>query len=272
MWYSHFLYNNYQANEFGDIRKCVGEDFVNIKQTKTDKGYLIFNINGKSKSSHRFVWECINGEIEEGCVIDHINTNRDDNRIENLRMCTYLENANNELTLQHLRNAITKNKGYKCLKIDKVTGDIVCWYPSISVAARETGADRSRIRRCCEHRQGYYTCVGYRWEYTNEYYTCKWGKWFVTSGPSDNISESVSEEYNSDSGIVLWKCKCSKSKNDYIVIPGRTRIDVMHRLKENLQIYKRYKNESEREIRKIRYAIKHNDMWKCCGSTVFVVE
>jgi hypothetical protein len=41
------------------------------------------------------------GEIPEGMVIDHINTIRTDNRLENLRCVTHLENNNNPLTIKH---------------------------------------------------------------------------------------------------------------------------------------------------------------------------
>lgn len=48
------------------------------------------------------------GEYFEGCEIDHINTNRFDNRAINLRCCTPKENMNNELTKQHCKEAMYK--------------------------------------------------------------------------------------------------------------------------------------------------------------------
>ena len=54
---------------------------------------------------HRGVYETFVGEIPEGYVIDHINTIRDDNRMENLRLVTPAENSNNPLTIQHHKKA-----------------------------------------------------------------------------------------------------------------------------------------------------------------------
>ena len=49
---------------------------------------------------HRLAYETFVGEIPQGLTIDHINTVRDDNRIDNLRCVTQKENNNNPLTRQ----------------------------------------------------------------------------------------------------------------------------------------------------------------------------
>ena len=47
----------------------------------------------KTYQAHRFVWECFNGIIPEGKVIDHINNNKEDNRLCNLQLFTHQENC-----------------------------------------------------------------------------------------------------------------------------------------------------------------------------------
>ena len=61
-----------------------------------DKGYRRLRVKGKRYYVHRVIWEMHYGEIPEGMEIDHINHNRLDNRIENLRLVTKEENQRNK--------------------------------------------------------------------------------------------------------------------------------------------------------------------------------
>ena len=58
-------------------------------------GYHCFRTKDGLQLVHRVVWELHNGEIPKGMVIDHINIDHTDNRIENLRCVTYRENGLN---------------------------------------------------------------------------------------------------------------------------------------------------------------------------------
>ena len=46
----------------------------------------------KAYQAHRIIWECHNGQIPEGKVIDHINNNRSGNPLCNLQLMTSTEN------------------------------------------------------------------------------------------------------------------------------------------------------------------------------------
>jgi hypothetical protein len=49
---------------------------------------------------HREIWEHHNGPIPDGLEIDHINGNKLDNRIENLRLCTSRQNNFNRRKME----------------------------------------------------------------------------------------------------------------------------------------------------------------------------
>lgn len=55
-------------------------------------GYVGIFIKGTYYFAHRIIWEMFNGEIPVGLVIDHIDGNRSNNMVENLRICTFQQN------------------------------------------------------------------------------------------------------------------------------------------------------------------------------------
>lgn len=62
--------------------KCAGE-------------YLAFKLFGVRYLNHQYIWELHHGKIPGGMLIDHINRDKHDNRIENLRLATPSQNSAN---------------------------------------------------------------------------------------------------------------------------------------------------------------------------------
>ena len=56
-------------------------------------GYIYIRINNNGHAAHRVAWLYIHGNIPE--YIDHINHNRSDNKLANLRIATKQDNARN---------------------------------------------------------------------------------------------------------------------------------------------------------------------------------
>lgn len=82
--------------------------------TLMQDGYIAIRYKQKGYKAHRLIWLYHNGGFEKE-TIDHINGNRSDNRIENLRQATQKENA------QHK----TKSKGYHlCKKNNKYQAQV----------------------------------------------------------------------------------------------------------------------------------------------------
>ncbi|WPJ68535.1 hypothetical protein OMDBNIEC_00049 [Salmonella phage STP-SP5] len=59
-------------------------------------GYVKTRYNNQQLHAHRIIWEMFKGPIPEGLMIDHIDRNRSNNRIENLRLVSRSGNAKNQ--------------------------------------------------------------------------------------------------------------------------------------------------------------------------------
>ena len=100
----------YEVSNIGRVRslnyKRTGKEKI-LKNIEDYKGYLevVLTKNGKRKQFkvHRLVAEAFIPNPENKPCIDHINTIKSDNRVENLRWVTYKENSNNEKTLEKFK-------------------------------------------------------------------------------------------------------------------------------------------------------------------------
>jgi len=75
-----------------------------------DKGYINIKVNKKLWRAHRLAWMFIYGKDPADKQIDHINNNKSDNRINNLRLVT---NSQNQMNLP---DSCSKGKGYTYLE------------------------------------------------------------------------------------------------------------------------------------------------------------
>lgn len=95
--------------------------------TVTGGGYVSIRINGKKYMAHRIVYLMQHGYMPE--FIDHINNDRADNRIENLRPITKQQNAQNAKLRQN------SSSGYKNVRWHKTWNS---WQVAMRIDGKET--------------------------------------------------------------------------------------------------------------------------------------
>lgn len=81
--------------QIGDIAGCVN-----------GKGYIVIGINRKDYRSHRLAWLYMTGEWPKD-EVDHKNHDKSDNRWQNLRAATHLENGRNQKMCTNNTSGVT---------------------------------------------------------------------------------------------------------------------------------------------------------------------
>ena len=150
---------------------CEGYPCVQLTKNNEKKTFKI----------HRLVAETFISNPNNLPEVDHINTIRDDNRVENLRWVTPKENMNNPLTKEkrcgyqgnkseEIKKKISKAQSIKVVQLT-LEGELVKIWDSAIKAQKECGFDNGNINRCC--RGKYKTHKGYKWMYYEDYIKLK---------------------------------------------------------------------------------------------------
>lgn len=147
------------------------------------RGYYEINIylNGERvhKKVHRIVATSFLDNTENKPSIDHIDGNKLNNTLLNLRFVTNKENSNNLITKERLISACAKakKKNSKAVAQIGVKGNVIMIFKSVSEASKSTGISGSSISsvargRVAKTREGWMirniTAGGYKWKYINK--------------------------------------------------------------------------------------------------------
>ena len=180
----------YQVSNLGRVKALAdntrrthkGEHI--LSQTNS-RGYRLVSLSKDGKmrsfSVHRLVAVAFIKRVEGKNEIDHINTIRKDNRVENLRWCSPKENNANPITRVHKAECKkgSKNPNYKkdmstaisrlalanskaVVQLD-AKGKPIRRYSNIQEAQRATNVNASNIGRVCNGER--VTAGGFKWEF-----------------------------------------------------------------------------------------------------------
>lgn len=153
------------------------------------RGYYVVGLSkeGKTvlKTLHRLIAIAFIPNPKNLPYIDHIDTNRLNNSIDNLRWCTPKENSNNPLSILHQSEASKRkwedgcfdnrnNLHYIKVAQYRKNGELVKIWDSIIEAAKTLGIDSSSISSIClGTNKNRHTAGGFVWKHYGEYYMKK---------------------------------------------------------------------------------------------------
>jgi hypothetical protein len=84
-------YENYSVSNFGNVRNDVKGKILQASLDR-DNGYKKVALNGKTVRVHRLVAQAFIPNPENKKCIDHIDTHKTNNNVNNLRWCSQQEN------------------------------------------------------------------------------------------------------------------------------------------------------------------------------------
>lgn len=164
----------YQASNFGKIkvseRKTTGRWGVQkrkqkiLNPTKDAKGYFFVCLeNREIKKVHRLVALAFIPNPENKPCIDHIDGNKENNNVENLRWVTAKENNNNPVTIERYK----QRKGSLHPSAKKVhqyskSNILIKIYDCVK-DCEEMGFNRNGVARCARGERKLYK--GFIWKY-----------------------------------------------------------------------------------------------------------
>ena len=167
----------YMVSTLGRVKclnwKRTGKERI-CRSNDNGIGYLLVKIDGVLKCVHRLVLESFIPNPQNKPCVDHINTIRNDNRVENLRWTTQRENCNNPLSIKHLSECAAMLGKFgaehpKSISIVQLTLDwqfIRKWTAAMEIQ-RELGINNSNIIECCKGKRK--SAGGFKWIYASDF-------------------------------------------------------------------------------------------------------
>ena len=158
--------NTYQVSNLGNIKslnrlhgtsgKIIKKEKI-LKPTKNKNGYYSVKLRGKPFKVHRLVLETFNSIDDNKLEINHIDSNKANNKLENLEWVTHKQN------MEHASiNKLFKDRRKGVLQYD-IFGNFIKEWSSIKEAGETLHISCGNISNCC--RGKYKQTKNYIWKY-----------------------------------------------------------------------------------------------------------
>ena len=178
VYHVHPIYDLYAADKNGNIVHIVKQK--PRKGNKHHDGYMKCTVrqrgqkNQKRHLVHRFVWECYNGLIPHGKVIDHINDVRDDNRICNLQLFTPQQNNKKSAKNKDYTSTVKNFENPKYVKVVNCDTKEIIYFNSMKATSKHLAINHGIVKMVCDGNK--YNKTGtskkdgckYKFEYVNK--------------------------------------------------------------------------------------------------------
>lgn len=158
----------YKVSNYGNVLSLQYKTPRILKHGIMKNGYHVvtLSIYGVSKKClvHRLVAIEFIPNPYKLSEVDHIDTNKNNNKVSNLKWSNHKDNSNNPITLTHYN----KDKERKIVQLN-LDGSLVRIWDSMRQAERDGGFRNSHISKCCMGCKRYKTHKGYKWMYYEDY-------------------------------------------------------------------------------------------------------
>lgn len=168
--------NKYEVSNLGRVRNSKGQL---MKPQINKKGYLRYTLWSNNKNKLFFIQRLVMETFSpidnmNELQVNHIDGNKENNKIENLEWVTNQENHNHarrtglyteEGLKKSIKGLIKSNlrQRKRVGKYDLKTGELLEEFNSIKEASISIGCDSSNIGHCCNGRQK--SVKGFSWKY-----------------------------------------------------------------------------------------------------------
>lgn len=163
----------YEVSSLGRVKalnyRQTGREQI-LKPQKNKYGYLKICLykdrHQKFAYIHRLVSMAFLPNPKNLPQINHINENKEDNRVENLEWCTTSYNINFGSRNERVAKAKTNGKLSKKVYQYDLNDNFIKEWPSAKEIYRQTGYNNGSISNCCKGKRK--TVYGYKWSYVKK--------------------------------------------------------------------------------------------------------